>query len=116
MKVVVCHFKQTVLLDGRGELGFEHDDRARGMMFACLHSTSGIVDMNVYAGQLLRPGTGLSEFWHGQCNLPVPGYAEAEDPHWFTWDVLVRGVAYLQCILGGLHLPAGHFTEQMARK
>lgn len=115
MKVYVCHFKQAVLLDGRAKLGYEADDRFRGMMFSVLDASQGIVDMNLYAGQLTLKGVGLAEFWHGQCDLPIPGYAEAEDPHWNTWDVLVRGVGYLQRILGGMHLPKAHFTAEMKK-
>lgn len=113
VQVVVPHFKQTVLLPGRPMLGYEADDRNRGMMFSSLDATSGIVDMNLYAGQLTLPGTGLVEFWHAKCNLPIPGYAEAEDPHWLTWDVLTRGVAYLQATVGKMRLPKAHFTAEM---
>ncbi|NOS66785.1 MAG: TIM barrel protein [Candidatus Peribacteraceae bacterium] len=116
IKVVVAHFKQAVLLDGRPTLGLDHDDRRRGMMFSSLDATSGIVDMNLYAGQLTLPGTGLAEFWHQVCNLPIPGYAEAEDPHWNTWDILVRGVGYLQRTIGPMRLAQAHFTEAMALK
>ncbi len=115
IKVALCHFKQAITIPGRPMLGYEIDDRLRGMMFGCLDSP-GIVDMNLYAGQLTLPGTGLVEFWHGECDLPIPGYAEAEDPHWRVWDVLVRGVAFLQRILGSMHLAKGHFTDQMATK
>jgi len=113
IKVILCHFKQTVLLAGRPMLSYQVDDRLRGMFFAQLASTSGIVDMNAYAGQLTIPGTGLVEFWHGVCNLPIPGYAEAEDPHWATWPVLVSGVHYLQGLLGTMCLPTQHFTAEM---
>jgi hypothetical protein len=115
IKVILCHFKQAIILHGRAMLGYEHDDRLRGMMFVSLDSTGGFVDMNLYAGQLTLPGTGLAEFWHGQCDLPIPGYAEAEDPHWNTWDVLARGVEYLQRTVGRMHLAGAHFTAEMKK-
>ncbi len=113
--VIVCHFKQTLLLPGRPMLGYEADDRLRGMMFGSLDSQLGMVDMNLYAGQLTLPGTGLVDFWHGQCDLPIPGYAEAEDPHWETWGVLVRGVQFLQRTIGPMHLAKKHFTAEMGK-
>lgn len=114
IRVIVCHFKQTILVPGRPQLSYQSDDRLRGMMFSRLNASSGIVDMNLYAGQLLLPGTGLAEFWHGECDLPIPGYAEAEDPHWNTWDVLVDGVQFLQTNFGNLRAAGKHFTAEMA--
>ncbi|MBI2888565.1 MAG: TIM barrel protein [Candidatus Liptonbacteria bacterium] len=113
VKVFLAHAKNTSLFAGRAILGYQADDRLLGMSFASLDSPHGIVDFVQYGGMLTL--SGIVEFWFGM-GLPVPLYAEAENPFFRIEDVSRKAIEHLRHTLGGYRLPKGHFTDAMAKR